>query len=428
MNQTLTYDKSPSRVETQSRGAGIYEKLVMKSFSRFLHGGLRMILPDGSTHLLGAKGADVTAEMRIVRREAFYRRCALYGNIGFGEAYVEGDWDTDDVAGVVAWFIENIHRTPGTNGSSARLAFVNTLEFINRVRHKLRPNSIRNSRKNIAEHYDLGNDFYRLWLDESMTYSAARFTHEGQSLEDAQAAKYDALCRKLRLQPTDHVLEIGCGWGGFSCHAAKHYGCRVTALTISQEQHKFAADRVIRAGLSEKVEIRLQDYRHVNGKFDKIASIEMLEAVGDKYLETYFAKCAEALKPDGLLAFQVITVPDSRHRALRKGVDWIQKHIFPGSLLLSVGRANQAIARTGDLFMHELEDLGLSYAKTMRLWFERFNQRLHDVKALGFNDSFIRKWNYYLQYCEAAFATRNISVIQACYTRPNNPTLRKSLA
>ncbi len=428
MNQTLTYDRSRSRAQTQPRGAGIYEMLVMKSFARFQHGGLRMSLPDGGTHVLGAKDADVTVEMRILRRKSFFKRCALYGNIGFGEAYVEGDWETDDIAGVIAWFIENIQRTPGTNGSSAQLAFVNTLKFINRVRHKLRPNSIRNSRKNIAEHYDLGNEFYRLWLDESMTYSAARFTHEEQSLEEAQTDKYDALCKKLLLKPGDHVLEIGCGWGGFSCHAAKHYGCRVTALTISEEQHKYATERITREGLSDKVEIRLQDYRHVSGKFDKIASIEMLEAVGDEYLETYFAKCAEVLKPDGLLAFQVITVPDSHHRALRKGVDWIQKHIFPGSLLLSVGRANQAIARTGDLFMHELEDLGSSYAKTMRHWFERFNQRLHDVKALGFSDAFIRKWNFYLQYCEAAFATRNISVVQACYTRPNNPTLRNSLA
>ncbi|MEI6533896.1 MAG: cyclopropane-fatty-acyl-phospholipid synthase family protein [Verrucomicrobiaceae bacterium] len=428
MNQTLTLDRSPTCAAAPSRGAGLYEKLVMKTFARFQHGGLRMTLPDGGAHVLGAKGETVTAELRILRRADFFRRCALYGNIGFGEAYVEGDWETDDITGVVAWFIENIRRTPGTNGSSAQLAFVNALKFINRLRHKMRLNSLRNSRKNIAEHYDLGNDFYKLWLDESMTYSAARFTHEGQSLEEAQTAKYDALCRKLRLQPGDHVLEIGCGWGGFSCHAAKHYECRVTALTISEEQRKFAAERVAREGLTGKVEIRLQDYRLVKGKFDKIASIEMLEAVGDEYLETYFAKCHEVLKPDGLLAFQVITVPDSRHHALRKGVDWIQKHIFPGSLLLSIGRANEAIARTGDLFMLELEDFGSSYAKTMRLWFERFNQRLHDVKALGFNDTFIRKWNFYLQYCEAAFATRNISVVQACYTRPNNPTLRKSLA
>jgi len=222
------------------------------------------------------------------------------------------------------------------------------------------------------------------------------------------------------------VLEIGCGWGGFSCHAAKHHGCRVTAVTISQEQHKYATERVTREGLAEQVEIRLQDYRHITGQFDKIASIEMLEAVGDKYLETYFAKCAEVLKPEGLLAFQMITVADCQHKDLRNGVDWIQKHIFPGSLLLSVGRVNEAINRTSEFFMHGLEDLGASYAKTLRVWFERFNARLTEVKALGFDDRFVRKWNYYLQYCEAAFASRNISVVQAVYTRPNNATLHRA--
>lgn len=423
MNRTLILDEASPQRAASARRAGPFEMLVMKTLSRFRQGGLRLVLPDGDTRALGARDADITAEIRVRRRDSFFRRCALFGNIGLGEGYVAGDWDTDNIAGVIAWFIANIQRHPARSGSPARLAFVNTLGFLNRIRHRLRPNSVRLSRRNIAEHYDLGNDFYRLWLDETMTYSAARFTREDQSLEDAQAAKYDALCRKLHLKPTDHVLETGCGWGGFSCHAARHYGCRVTAITISREQQKFAAERVAREGLAGRVEIRLQDYRHVTGRFDKVVSIEMLEAVGDAYLETYFAKCAEVLLPGGLLAFQVITVPDSRQRALRRGVDWIQKHIFPGSLLLSVGRFNEAIGRTSDLFMHDLEDLGASYARTLRLWFERFNHRLPEVRALGFDEPFIRKWNYYLQYCEAAFATRHISVVQACYTRPNNPTL-----
>ena len=281
------------------------------------------------------------------------------------------------------------------------------------------------SRRNIAEHYDLGNDFYSLWLDETMTYSAARFETADQKLEDAQASKYDALCQKLDLKPTDHVLEIGCGWGGFCTHAARTYGCRVTAVTISKEQFAYATARVEREGLADKVEIRLQDYRHIEGQFDKIASIEMLEAVGDQYLETWFAKCHEVLKPDGLLAFQAITTPDCRHSNLRKGVDWIQKHIFPGSLLLSLARLNEAANRTGDLFLHGLEDLGAGYAKTLSLWHERFNDRLDEVSSLGFDGTFIRKWNFYLKYCEAAFATRNISVVQAVYTRPNNTALHR---
>jgi cyclopropane-fatty-acyl-phospholipid synthase len=350
----------------------------------------------------------------------------LFGNVGFGEAYVDGDWETDDIAAVIEWFILNLSKTQGSRSSSGKVACVNLLNFVNRVQHLLRPNSVSTSRRNIAEHYDLGNEFYSLWLDETMTYSAARFEHPGQPLADAQYSKYEALCQKLQLKPGDHVLEIGCGWGGFSCHAAKHHGCRVTAVTISQEQLKYATERVAREGLADQVEIRLQDYRHITGQFDKIASIEMLEAVGDKYLETYFAKCAEVLKPEGLLAFQMITVADCQHKDLRNGVDWIQKHIFPGSLLLSVGRVNEAINRTSELFMHGLEDLGVSYAKTLRVWFERFNARLTEVKALGFDDRFVRKWNYYLQYCEAAFASRNISVVQAVYTRPNNATLHRA--
>jgi cyclopropane-fatty-acyl-phospholipid synthase len=301
---------------------------------------------------------------------------------------------------------------------------LNLLKFYNRALHLLRPNSVGTARRNISEHYDLGNDFYRLWLDPTMTYSSAYFTAPAQTLEAAQIAKYDALCRKLRLIPGDHVLEIGSGWGGFACHAVRHYGCRVTTVTISVEQFNYARERFLREGLADRVDIRLEDYRRLTGKFDKIVSVEMMEALGDRYLETYCAKLHALLKPDGLIGLQYITVPDSRHAELKSDVDWIQKHIFPGSLLLSIGRVNHALNRTGDLFLHHLEDLGLSYARTLRAWFDAFNARLADVRALGFDERFIRKWNYYLQYCEAAFAMRNISVVQAIYTRPNNPRLR----
>ncbi len=424
-SRTLTLDHELDAPPAPARRTGFYERLVMSTLRSFPIGGLRMTLPDGSEHRLGDPAAPASLEMRV-RSWEFFRHCALFGNVGFGEAYVEGDWDSDDVAGVIAWFIQNIHATQGSRASSTRLAGTNLLKFYNRILHRLRPNSVKNSRRNIAEHYDLGNDFYALWLDETMTYSAAKFTEEGQPLEGAQWQKYEALCQKLELKPTDHVLEIGCGWGGFCTHAAREHGCHVTAVTISQEQHKFATERVRREGLDHLIEIRLQDYRHVTGQYDKIASIEMLEAVGDAYVDGYFAKCHEVLKPNGMLAFQVITVPDCRYENLKRGVDWIQKHIFPGSLLLSMARINEAVNRTGDLFLHGLEDLGAGYAKTLRLWFERFNARLDDVQALGFDERFIRKWNLYLQYCEAAFATRNISVIQAVYTRPNNAVLHRT--
>jgi cyclopropane-fatty-acyl-phospholipid synthase len=421
---SITLDEALDTPQAPARRAGFYERLVMGTLIQFPIGGLRMVLPDGSERKLGDPATPVSVEM-MVRSWEFFRHCALFGNVGFGEAYVEGDWDSDDVAGVISWFIQNIHATQGSRASSTRLAGTNLLKMYNRVLHRLRPNSLKTSRRNIAEHYDLGNEFYALWLDETMTYSAAKFTEEGQPLEGAQWQKYEALCQKLELKSTDHVLEIGCGWGGFCTHAAREHGCRVTAVTISQEQHTFATERVKREGLDHLIEVRLQDYRHITGQFDKIASIEMLEAVGDAYVDGYFAKCHEVLKPNGMIAFQVITVPDCRYENLKRGVDWIQKHIFPGSLLLSMARINEAVNRTGDLFLHGLEDLGAGYAKTLRLWFERFNAKLDDVQALGFDDRFIRKWNLYLQYCEAAFATRNISVIQAVYTRPNNGALHR---
>lgn len=421
---TATLDTTDILHQQSNASPGLYERLVLHSFKPFVHGGMRMVWPDGSRRVFGAPGADITAEIRI-RSTEFFQRCALYGNIGLGEAYVDGCWETDSISDVISWFILNLSKTQGARTSSGRMAFVNLLNLINRAGHLLRPNSVKTSRRNIAEHYDLGNEFYSLWLDDTMTYSSARFERPGQPLAEAQTSKYEALCQKLRLKPGDHVLEIGCGWGGFCCHAAKNHGVRVTAVTISQEQHKYATERVAREGLSDRIEIRLQDYRHITGQFDKIASIEMLEAVGDQYLDGFYAKCAEVLKPEGLLAFQVITVADCQYQDLKKGVDWIQKHIFPGSLLLSVGRINDAASRAGGFLMHGLEDLGASYAKTLRLWFERFNARLDGVRALGFDERFIRKWNYYLQYCEAAFATRNISVVQAVYTRPNNSTLHQ---
>lgn len=406
------------------RATGLYRMLVMRVLRQMPHGRMQMELPGGELVMLGDGLAGPHATLRVLRAE-FFRKCALFGGVGLGESYVDGDWETDDIRGVLEWFIINIANDAKMNGSSDRLPGVGLLKFINRVGHMLRPNSLTTSRRNISEHYDLGNDFYKLWLDPTMTYSAARFTGPEQTLEEAQLSKYDALCQKLRLGPHDHVLEIGCGWGGFSLYAVEHYGCRVTGVTISQAQYDEATRRVQEAGLTDKIEIRMQDYRKIEGQFDKIASIEMLEAVGDKYLETYFAKCTSVLKPGGLLAFQMITVPDHTYRDLLRGVDWIQKHIFPGSLLLSVSRVNEAIQRVGSLFMHGMEDLGSGYARTLREWHVNFNGVLEEVRGLGFSEAFIRKWNYYLKYCEAAFATRNISVVQAVYTKPWNLGLHR---
>lgn len=423
MNETtLTITALLARDSVHPR-PGLYERLILEVFHQMSEGYLRMELPDGRTLHHGTPGHEVSAHIRVVR-PAFYKRCVLFGDVGFGESYVDGDWETESIERVIAWAILNIENTPAMSGTTRRVWALNLLKFTNRLHHLLRPNSPRTARQNIAEHYDLGNDFYRLWLDPTMTYSAAKFSSPNQPIEDAQIAKYDALCRKLRLTANDHLLEIGSGWGGMASHAARHYGCRVTTVTISQRQYEYARERFAQEGIADRVEIRLQDYREITGQFDAVVSIEMMEAIGDEYLEVFFSKIHAITKPGALVALQYITVPDSRHADLRGGIDFIQKHIFPGSLLLGIGRVNRAINRTGTLSLFEMEDLGLDYARTLRRWCDAFNTRLDEVRAQGFDERFIRKWNYYLQYCEAAFAMRNISVVQALYSRPNNPRLR----
>ncbi|MGA1540102.1 MAG: class I SAM-dependent methyltransferase, partial [Chthoniobacterales bacterium] len=358
-----------------------------------------------------------------VKDAAFFRACVLGGPVGFGEAYMDGLWETDDLVGVIAWFIRNADESTVLEGSGKTDRRIGLMNFAHRVAHRLRPNSLRTSRRNISEHYDLSNEFFALWLDPTMTYSSAYWDAPDLTLEQAQVRKYDVLCRKLRLVPTDHVLEIGSGWGGFSMHAAKNFGCRVTTVTISQAQFDEASRRIAAAGLADRIDLRLEDYRKLTGQFDKIASIEMLEAVGDKYLDGYFAQCQRLLARKGLLGLQYITCPDAQYEVLRRGTDFIQRHIFPGSLLNSIGRVNVALNRTGDLFLHDLDDMGPYYARTLHVWRENFHRVLDAVRAQGFDDTFVRKWDYYLAYCEAAFATRHISVVQAIYTRADNETL-----
>ncbi len=399
------------------------QKVIHKLFSSMPKGGLLLRYSDGTEQQYGTEGHEIEAEIHLNDDNEFFRRSVAYGNVGLGEAYMEKIWDTPDIKAVITWFIRNMHAKMGASASSNKLKAVNKMKFLNKLFHIARANTIRTSKKNISEHYDLGNDFYKLFLDPSMTYSSGFFTKEDATLEQAQFAKYDALCKKLQLKEGDEVLEIGCGWGGFACHAAAHYGCKITGVTISQEQLNYGHQRAKDAGLETQIDLRLQDYREITGKFDHIVSIEMLEAVGDKFLPGYFKKCNELLKPDGALGIQIITVPDSRYDELKRGVDFIQRHIFPGSLLLSLGRISQVMKQTGELTTFQIDDMGLDYARTLSEWHDRFNSELPAVKAQGFDDTFIRKWNYYLKYCEAAFATRNISVVQAIYTKPNNEKL-----
>jgi cyclopropane-fatty-acyl-phospholipid synthase len=397
----------------------LYESLVLKFVSKMRRGSATITMPSGEVISVGNGEGNISANINI-SDERFFEKCVLYGDIGFGEAYTDGYWNTDSITNVIKWFILNVEDAPSISGSKVKSSKLNILKFFNRVAHLRRKNDVTRAKENIAEHYDLNNDFFKLFLDPTMTYSSAYFADEGMSLQDAQVAKYDSLCQSLKLKPTDSVLEIGSGWGGNAIYMARTYGCKVTSITISEEQYKLAKERVTAAGLDDKVEILMTDYRNLNGTFDKIVSIEMLEAVGHEFFDAYFKKCADLLKPKGILGFQVITSPDSRYDNIRRGVDWIQKHIFPGTLLPSINALNTAINRTGDLNLMGLKEFGQHYAKTLKIWREKFNEQLAEVKSLGFDEKFIRKWNYYLSYCEAAFAMRNIYVMQMVYARPNN--------
>lgn len=403
---------------TKSKSS-FYENAVVNALCKMNKGFLKLTLPSGEQLEIGNEKANISANLQV-KDASFFKCVVLYGDIGFGEAYVNGLWETNNITNLIKWIILNIENAPSVSGSKVKSLGLNLFKWLNRIYHNNRSNSITGSQKNIAEHYDLNNDFFATFLDPSMTYSAAYFKTPELTLAQAQDEKYRRLCEQLQLKATDHVLEIGSGWGANAIFMAKNYGCKVTTVTISKEQQKLGQERVAAAGLSDQVEIIIKDYRNIEGQFDKIVSVEMLEAVGHNYLETYFAKCAEVLKPNGIFAFQVITSPDSRYESLRRGVDWIQKHIFPGSLLPSVAVINKAINNTSDLTLVDLKDLGLDYARTLKMWFIEFNHKLNEVKALGFDERFIRKWNYYLNYCEAAFEMRNINVMQMVYTRPNN--------
>jgi cyclopropane-fatty-acyl-phospholipid synthase len=408
------------------------QRAVLDTFAGMRRGHLRIELPDGTVHDFGSRSTEESlpcglAPRALIRvlRPAFFKKCLWTGDIGFAESYIDGDWETPDIAAIVAWFVLNIEQAPTLSGSQrAQTLALNLLRFANRIGHVLRPNSRANARRNIREHYDLSNDFFALFLDDSMMYSGALWKTAGDSLAEAQRAKNDALGRKLQLTADDHVLEIGSGWGGWSIQAARTYGCRVTTVTISQQQFEFARRRVAAAGLADRVDVQLCDYRDLTGRFDKIVSIEMMEAIGHQYLPQFCTILNRLLKPDGLLALQFITCPDARYRQFRKGVDFIQKHIFPGSLLLSLNRVNDQLARAGGFMVNGVEDYGPDYALTLRAWHDNFRHRLSDVRALGFDDRFIRKWSYYLGYCEAGFAMRNISVVQTLHTRANNLALK----
>ncbi len=398
----------------------MFERLFFHALKPLNKGSVVFITPNGTHIRCGDPDSKPIAQVTIHNPD-FYRKCILYGDIGFGESYTAGHWSTDNLIGLIQWFIINHESAPTLSGSRNKNGHHSLLSFVNGLLHILRRNTILNSKKNITEHYDLSNAFFKLFLDETMTYSSAYFKNYNETLAQAQENKYEALCQKIQLKASDHLLEIGCGWGGFAEYAARRYGCRIHAVTISPAQFQYAKDRIERSALSQRVTIELLDYRKITGHYDKIVSIEMLEAVGDEFLKTYFTTLERLLKPKGLIGLQFIICADQRYSNLKSGVDWIQKHIFPGSLLLSLTRIQNILLKYTELGLHSLETLGTSYAETLRRWRDEFNKKVDAVQSLGFSESFIRKWNYYLSYCEAAFACHHINVVQAIYTRYNNP-------
>jgi len=380
-------------------------------------GRLLVEMPDGQTHAFGPENADRSARIRI-KTPAFLRRFLLGGDMGVGESYMDGDWEADDLATFLTLAAENEDQL------AVATPLTKILNLGNDVLHLLRRNTRRGSRRNIAAHYDLSNEFFELFLDETMTYSSALFEFQGQPLADAQQNKYRSLAEKAQLGPGDHVLEVGCGWGGFALFAARQYGCRVTGITVSERQRALARARVAEAGLENRIEIRLQDYRDVTGTFDKIVSIEMFEALGREHWSVFFAKLDEVLAPQGLVALQAISLPDFRFEEYARHCDWIQRYIFPGSLLASLHHVTGAMSQVSRLGVHHLEDIGSHYALTLARWREAFRSRLEEVRALGFDDRFVRMWDYYLAACQAYFATRRLSDLQLVLTRPGNTAIR----
>lgn len=385
-------------------------------------GRLEIQMPDGQCQTFGA-GIDSFSPVAkiVVHSDEFFERCLLFGDLGLAEAYLDGLCDLHSIRSVISWFLLN-QDSVLLNESKTANAMFNLLGVLNKIGHALRDNSIAKSKTNIAEHYDLGNDFFKLFLDESMAYSSGLYTRD-YSLHDAQLAKFERIAKELRIAPGDRVLDLGCGWGGLTCYLAQNFDCSLTALTISQQQYDYTSKLIADLDLKHKIDLRLEDYRLHSGLYDKIVSIEMIEAVGEKYMDQFIQKVDSLLVRDGLLLMQMITSADSRYEVLRSNVDFIQKHIFPGSILPSLYRVNTAMVKCGELFLVDLADLSNSYVRTLRAWQDNFVSHRAQLRAMGFDDKFIRKWLYYFEYCQAAFAMRNVSVVQALYSRPNNPTL-----
>jgi cyclopropane-fatty-acyl-phospholipid synthase len=386
---------------------------VIQQLEELTHGQITVI-EDGEQMHFGKRSEDCTLNVKIeVLHPQVWADVAYGGTTGAGEAYINGYWRCEDLTALVRMMVVNRNVIENLEGKWTALTAP-----LRRILHWANRNSKDGSRRNIAAHYDLGNDFFSLFLDPTMAYSCGIFAQPDTTLHAASLAKFEAICRKLDLQPSDHLVEIGTGWGGFAIYAAQYYGCKVTTTTISKEQYAFAEERIRQAGLSDRIDLRLDDYRDLTGHYDKLVSIEMIEAVGHHYLDTYFSKCSSLLKPNGAMLLQAITIQDQIYEQALETVDFIQRFIFPGSFIPSVTAISESLTRSTDMKIFHCVDIGPHYATTLRLWREAFAKRLDEVRALGYPDAFIRMWEFYLCYCEGGFEERQIGDMQILLTKP----------
>lgn len=395
-----------------SRSHRFLRRMLLARMEGLRHGRLTIRDALGNTTL--GEFAEGDPDVRLdVRDLAFYRAVAANGSVGAGEAFMDGLWSCDDLVGLIRLLVRNRDRLDGMETGLARVGGMAMKAW-----HALRENTRVGSRRNIAAHYDLGNDFFRLFLSSDLMYSSALWEGEDDTLEIASTRKLNRICHWLDLKPGDRVLEIGTGWGGFAVHAARYFGCHVTTTTISREQFALASERIAEAGLGDRVTLLLEDYRDLGGTYDKVVSIEMIEAIGAKYQETYFAKIRSLLQPGGRALLQAITIEDARYAQALRSVDFIKRHIFPGSFIPSVQGMLAAKTRATDLALVRFEDFGDSYARTLRAWRERFMANLVEVRGQGFDQRFMRMWEFYLAYCEGGFIERSIGVAHLLFEKP----------
>jgi len=403
---------SPPTSGPNLAGFPLAGRLVLAQLRRIREGELTISF-SGNELVMGRATPDGLRAKLRVDDARFFSAVARRGSVGAGESYSKGWWSSDAPADVVRLLTRNQDALQALDSGLSRISRPLLSLF-----HALRRNTERGSRRNISAHYDVSNDFFALFLDPTMTYSCGYFEDDQASLEQASVAKIDRLCRKLALKPGDHLLEIGAGWGAFAIHAARDYGCRVTTTTISREQHDLAARRIAAAGMTDRIELLFEDYRKLTGSYDKLVSVEMIEAVGHRYYGEFFSRCASLLRPGGVMALQAITIADRHYERAKNSVDFIQRHIFPGSCIPSVTALCSAMTRGSDLTMVDLEDIGLHYVRTIAAWRQNLRDRWDDAQAIGYSEEFLRLWEFYFAYCEGGFAERHISDVHMILARP----------